>query len=368
MNIGRIVKKGCILLFVIIPLALSLVISGCGNVNRGERVGFVNGNISAGGLMCPSDKDDGWVYYRSEDDSWALYKARIDGSEKTLLCRDVPESINVIDGWVYYSNYLDGFSLYRIRTDGTEHQKLIDGYCYNLYVTENAMYFDKRDENNSAQIFTSELDGSNPQLIVRDMAIKSYYDKKVYCSNGRKLCSYNTQDETMEVIFEGYVAYVSADETGVYFLEGDENIFYRIDTQGDITALKEGGDSFTYGDGKLYYVSYIGEKRDCEAIFCIDIASGKSEIVLSLSNQLYDIHGKEQGMTLGDLNDGTVVPDSSMLNKDGELVDCYVEGCGNAYIIGDKVFTRGCLRAGIEETGKMDCLILCDGAGGIVWD
>ncbi|MCI7619502.1 MAG: hypothetical protein MST07_08880 [Firmicutes bacterium] len=50
------------------------------------------------------------------------------------------------------------------------------------------------------------------------------------------------------------------------------------------------------------------------------------------------------------------------------VLSLVISGCGNAYIIGDKVFTRGCLRASIEETGKMDCLILCDGAGGIVWD
>ena len=188
-----------------------------------ENLGFIGGNIAAGGLMA-GDRD-GWVYYRSEADGWKLYKAKLDGTGKTLLSDDCPCYINVLDGWIYYANYRDGFSLYRIRIDGTERHKLIDGYCWNLYVTDGGMYFDMRDKNNSAQVYQMELDGSALELLVADMQVAAYYEGVLYCRSTNNLCAYNVQTGIMSLVCEKYTYNVCADETGVYYWAVDENTF-----------------------------------------------------------------------------------------------------------------------------------------------
>lgn len=331
-----------------------------------ERLGFINGNISSGGLMCRDGED--WVYYRSEADSWYLYKARFDGSEKTKICEDVPEGINVMDDRVYYCNFLDGFSIYRVGADGNGREKLVDGYCSNLRVTSDKMYFDMRDDNNASHIYSANLDGSQFEPVTSDKKLVAYYNGILYCSDVDKLYSMNLANGELKTLFDGYVHYVSVDDNGIYFWGVDEGCFYRLSEDGSKTVLHRGGDFYNYTDGKLYYQHYGGENNDYDCIYRFDVEYGETEAVLSLSTQCFDSQGEDLGITLGELRGGLVIPDESMLNSTDGIFDIFTEHATSIYVIDEYIFSRGVLKESISQTGKFDCWIQCDGAHGKVWD
>ena len=331
-----------------------------------ENRGFVGGNIAAGGLM--AGDGNGKVYYRSESDGWKLYKANIDGTEKVLLSDDVPCHINVLDGWVYYANYLDNFSLFRIRTDGTEHQKLLEGYCSNLYVADSGLYFDKRDKNNIPQIYHMSLDGGDLKLLVENMRVASYYRGVIYCNAVNTLFAYDLQTGELSEICEKYTHNVSVDETGVYYWSVDENTFCLIDNNGgEETVLLTGGDYFNYDKGKLFY-KYYSENYEYECIYCFDVNTKIQEVVLALSDQYFDLHGNLLGITIAQLRNGLVELDESLINEQDGAFNGFSEQASYTYIVQDQAFNRGALRESILRTGKLDCWIMYDQNGGIVWD
>lgn len=330
-----------------------------------ENLGFIGGNIAAGGLM--AGDGNGWVYYRSEADNWKLYKAKLDGTEKTMICADCPSWINVLDGWVYYSNYRDNFSIYRIRTDGTERHKLIDGYCCNLYVADSGIYFDMRDQNNSAQVYHMELDGSTPELLVVDMSVAAYYNGVIYCNSTSKLCTYDIQTHTLSDIYNKYTYNVSVDATGIYFWAPDEGLFYHMNYKSSqVNVLVKGGDFFNFTKGKLYYWGY--GVNNCECIKCLNVKSGTTSVVLSLSDQYFDASGNLLGVTTAQVRDGKVKLDESNSDNDKDQFNGACETSEYTYVVEDRAFSRGVLRESLLNTGRLDCWILYNNGGGVVWD
>jgi hypothetical protein len=280
-----------------------------------------------------------------------------------------PCDINVLNGWVYYSDFNDGFALYRIRTDGTDHQKLADGYCRNLYVAESGLYFDRRNENNRAQVYHANLDGSEPELLVPDMDVKYYYDGRIYCSTVSQFSVYDIASGTLTPICEEYVYNVSVDDTGIYYWSVDENAFRRRDLDGgNKSVVLQGGDFFNYSDGKLYYMGYGGDNYDYFCLYRLDTATGEASARLSLSGEFYADDGTPKGYTLVDLRENTELAESIPQNELGEREYGLTENFNYPYIIGGYEFTRGSLLASKLEKGSWDCLILLDGAHGKVWD
>lgn len=336
------------------------------SVESKERYGFENGNLAAGGLMCGDE--NGWVYYRSEADHWNLYKAKIDGTEKTKICDDTPAYINVLDDWIYYSNFNDGFSIYRIRTDGNNREKLIDGYCGNLHVTSEKLYFDLRNENNAPQIYSADLDGSNKNLIAENLYVAAYYDGILYCRDTKSLYAVNAVTGTTDKIFVGYTHNIAVDDSGIYFWAVDDGTYCRIDNNGNKTIIHDGGDFFTYANGKLYYWGYGGDNFDYDCIYCLDTVSNQTKTVLSLSPQYFDAVGNDLGITIRDLRDGVVTPDESMINPQDGVFKGFRESVDYTYVIDGCAFSRGAMRDSLLQTGKLDCWIQCNDAEGNVWD
>lgn len=336
------------------------------SVESKERYGFENGNLAAGGLMCGDE--NGWVYYRSEADHWNLYKAKIDGTEKTKICDDTPAYINVLDDWIYYSNFNDGFSIYRIRTDGNNREKLIDGYCGNLHVTSEKLYFDLRNENNAPQIYSADLDGSNKNLIAENLYVAAYYDGILYCRDIKSLYAVNAVTGTTDKIFVGYTHNIAVDDSGIYFWAVDDRTYCRIDNNGNKTILHDGGDFFTYANGKLYYWGCGGDNFDYDCIYCLDTVSNQTKTVLSLSPQYFDAAGNDLGITIRDLRDGVVTPDESMINPQDGVFKGFRESVDYTYVIDGCAFSRGAMRDSLLQTGKLDCWIQCNDVEGNVWD
>jgi hypothetical protein len=336
-----------------------------------ERLGFLGGNIGAGGLVCGGD--DGYVYYRSESDGWGLYRANPDGSDKTKVSDRIGHNINVLDGWVYFLDYPEGFPIYRVRTDGTEETKLVDGYCVNLYVAESGMYFGKRDDSNTSHIYRSDLDGGNMTLLFSEASLMYYYKGRVYLG-ANQLGVYDIETGEEIILTETYIANVSVDDSGIYYWAVDKGEFRRMDLDGNSdNVILQGGDFFNYSGGYLFYMG-ISENANgpCHVINRLNVETGETITLYEALNELFDDHGNFIGVTLRQFNDGDYAPDLFELNYQGEMVlkgggSHFAESAGYVYVAGEYLFMRANLRESILQNGRFDCIARIDG-GLIIWD
>lgn len=326
-------------------------------------------NINMGGLM--SGDGEGWIYYRSEE-NWGLYKARTDGTEVELLLPAelyTPASINVVNDWIFFSNACDGFSIYRVKTDGTGAEKLIDGYCYKLFATENGIYFDERDDDNRHKTQFMKLDGSDCKLIAEGYEPVSYYSGTLYLYNfvSKSLSVYDESTGDIEELTTkaNQAAYFSADETGIYYWNNMSE-YCRIDAETrEKTVLKSGpiGDYYNYCSGKLYYVAYGGENFDYICVYEMDVTTGEEIPILSLSAEEFDPTTAEPlGITQTQYRSGNYDPEIIPADANGFplIID---ERAFDLYIANGEVFARGRMK----ESRFASCWIYCDGKRGTLW-
>ena len=303
--------------------------------------GFSGGNIGQGGLMCSDE--NGTVYYRSEADEWYLYKADTDGNNKCKICNDVPSDINVLDGWIYYTNYKDGFSIYRIKTDGTEREKLLDGYCQNLFVTGNTVFFDMRDEKNKTHIYRMTTDGKNIEKILEDCKLVYYFKDELYCSDIRTLFKYSLATEQTLELENSQCEYITVDETGVYYWDVDANGFYWMDHMGiEKELIVSNGDFYNYSSGSLYYVQSGGNYD----VYFFNVETGEKRRATEFVGYPYDVHGNK----IENLSD---IADNVYVGNDGITA---------IYILNGKAFARGTLLEAQISLGRSGCLMALDPA------
>ena len=337
-----------------------------------ERLGFLGGNIGAGGLVCAGD--DGYIYYRSESEGWRLYRALPDGSNKTKVSDRYASCINVLDGWVYFLDYPEDFPIYKVRTDGTEEIKLVDGYCSNLYVAESGIYFDKRDENNVPYIYRADLDGSNLTMLFPEEASLMYYFKgRIYLGAGQLgVLDIDTSEE--KILADTYIYNVTVDGTGIYFWAVDNGEFHRMDLDGsNDSIIVRGGDFFNYAGGNLYYMG-ISENANgpCHVINRLNVETGENVTLYEELNEYFDAHGNLVGVTFRQFDYGDYDHDLFEYNDQGEQVlkgggSYYNETVGYVYVAGQYLFMRAALRESLVAKGEFDCIAwLTDGMA--IWD
>jgi hypothetical protein len=163
----------------------------------------------------------GWIYFADPDDGFALYKKQIssDGN-RTRLCEDVANYINVIGDWIYYVNVGDKNALYKIRTDGEMKTKLSDDACGAVAAKGDWIYFNNQNEEGS--IYKIRTDGSERQFF----------------SSG------------------GNTMFIEGD--WLYFSAKDERNSYRIPLEGgeaEQLLKKEWHVNMAASGGWLYYIS-----------------------------------------------------------------------------------------------------------------
>ncbi len=356
---------------VVTILVLALALVGCTVDNKTtneqvERLGFVGANVAQGGLMAG---DGEWVYYRDEND-WSLCKARTDGSDKMLLLPGkeyTPSSINVLDDWIYFANYRDGFSIYRVQTDGTDVEKLVDGYCSDLYVAESGIYFDWRDECNNRRLFRMNLDGSEQKLISSGCVPEAYYNGVLYFTdyNNGSLSAYDVAAEKISIIVKEapYMVYCCADETGIYYWHDTKSYRHLDPNTGETTVLRNSiGDYYNCVDGTLYFIAYGGENYAYRCCYAMDLEMEELQPILSLSDQVFDFSGNPIGITMVDYR--TENYDPALIPVDDQGWDATLdEMASSLYVVNGQVFTRGTL----QETMPGNCWVLCDGTDGTIW-
>ena len=101
-------------------------------VLKANRQGNSNAALTDGGMVASQNN---WIYYANPYDSLKLYKIKLDGSEKTKLCNDKPNQINVVGRTIYYqnTNKETKSGLYKIGIDGSQ-RTLINDLDYMLYM------------------------------------------------------------------------------------------------------------------------------------------------------------------------------------------------------------------------------------------
>ncbi len=334
-------------------------------VQQKERLGFVDGNISAGGELCGGA--DGWIYYAGKSEGRYLCKAKPDGSEKTRLAEDKPKYINVLDGWVYYVNQTDGSAIYRIRTDGTDREKLTGEGCGNLRVTENGMYYNQRPDPTVPQTtYRADLNGENIVSLAEDRMVAAYHDGMLYCYNREALDRLDVDTGIWETIFEGYVDDVSADETGVYFSDisgtryDGQYVFCHLDNEGNLKVLVEEPqcDFYTYHDGMVYYSS---SHAGYACKYRLDTVTGETSAVLPLSEQMYDHAGEEAGVTFREYWTGQTP-------ENWEPAELVYEMCYYAYAAEERLYMDAVLLDSMDTKGAWECWVCVDGEERMVWD
>ncbi len=63
------------------------------------------------------------LFFTDEDDGNSLYGIQKDGTREIKLCSDNAHGIYIVDNWIYYYNWDDDYNFYRIRFDGSERQQ-----------------------------------------------------------------------------------------------------------------------------------------------------------------------------------------------------------------------------------------------------
>jgi len=135
---------------------------------------------------------DDWIYCIDKNsrgaDSRNFYRVRTDGTGKTIISRDkensqiVVDYFHVIGEWIYYKlrhyvrderSYSD-YKQYRVRTDGTGEEAIANEDITILYVADEWVYYNNKDEGN---IFCKmRIDGTDKQMIATDYVIVVFHN------------------------------------------------------------------------------------------------------------------------------------------------------------------------------------------------
>ncbi len=269
---------------------------------------------------------------------WKLYRAKPDGLAKSKVSNRVVENINVLEGWVYYIDHLDHNSINKVRPDGTDETKLVEGYCWHLYVAASCMYFDRRDENNMPQVCRADLDGGNLSLLVPDMSVAYYYQGQVYYNNTQELGIYDIPTGSRKTLARTYTNNVSVDNSGIYYWAVDQGEFHHINAaDGADSLIMPGGDFFNYSRGTLYYMGIgANEKGPYHVVNRLNLAQKETTLLIEEANEYFDSQGDWLGITFKQWHEHPETVDPALLDEiDGGLKNGFNESVGYVYTVGE---------------------------------
>lgn len=125
-----------------------------------------------------------WIYYNNQLDD-KLYKVHISGAQKNLVSNELALGMNIIEDWIYYySGSNDNYRLYKMKTDGTNKMLLNTDSCLDINVSDGWIYC--RKQNNSERaLYKMKTDGSSLKLLSDNMP--TYINRAgnyIYFDNG----------------------------------------------------------------------------------------------------------------------------------------------------------------------------------------
>lgn len=285
-------------------------------IRKGDSVSHIKGNtignINSGGLAITKD---GWTYYNNVNEGGKLYKARIDGTEKTELCSDIPAHINVIEDRIYYTNLSDNSKIYMIRTDGTRKTKINDDDSWNITVCDNWIYYINLSD--GGYIYKISTDGAGKQKL-NDCNSKymSVTDDYIYYANADDDHMLNSMEIGNPSIVHKYANIftlgLDSDNSWIYFSNSKDNFrLYAANPEGtEIRKLSDDsafdiqvlGDTIFYSnasDGdKLYKIKTDGTGRTV-------VYGGSTYLLNTAGDWIYFFKDKEGTKLYKIMLDGT---------------------------------------------------------------
>ena len=282
------------------------VIEPCYKINkRGNTTSSVMNN----GFLAQQGE---WVYYKNY--SRKFLRIGSDGMNKTQICADNVQWINVIGDWVYYANEDDGSNVYRIHTDGSDKQRLNDVPSSYVSVVGDWIYY--TDNYDFSSINRMRVDGSDNQKLNRDFSSDiNIVDDWIFYLNGHanhQIVSKmridgcdktNLLDDNISriIVVDDWIYYTSPNHANYAIfkmrIDGTENM--RIITPPDADTSVQG----FYVSGDWLVIYYYGTKYLCK----MHLRTGVFERITSIVSPHYsNIHVVDKWIYLISLIGGSL--------------------------------------------------------------
>ena len=196
---------------------------------------------------------DNWIYYIQYQPNWyeppTLYKAKLDGSKKSLVCKNAVKYILYKD-YIYYTPD-NGRCLYRIGVDGKNEIKLVDGEkeeksLSSFYIENDKIYFSMSNDEYASYM---NLDGTNLTKTKLRIGYVNlgwiYYKNHINNTPYIDICRQNIQSGKSELLIKN----VSANGT------------------------------FNLYNNNIYYSAIVNEDYNFYDIYCYNIDNKSSKLI-----------------------------------------------------------------------------------------
>lgn len=122
------------------------------------------------------------IYYANGSDGGKLYKTNIDGSLKTKINDDKPNSIFIYNNTLYYTTLNNSGKLFSLLPSG-EKNTLVSGYSYIVNILDNQIYYIAQD-NTGSRLYKININGTDCEKLCSDIMEYIFLDNNfIYYSN-----------------------------------------------------------------------------------------------------------------------------------------------------------------------------------------
>lgn len=138
------------------------------------------------------DEDTNWIqvdqdclYYINADHNHYIYSIKTDGSDKTMVSAksyggNNAKKLFVADGWIYFTDD----RIFKMKTDGTEHTNLVR-LCQDMSLSGDWIYYLVPDMDNPGDVYLYRIrtDGTDETKLTELCHIADYDDEWIYYSD-----------------------------------------------------------------------------------------------------------------------------------------------------------------------------------------
>jgi hypothetical protein len=173
---------------------------------------------------------DNEIYYSDWSNDFKLTKMSLDGTDSTVISEDKAYYVNVYDGRVYYSDYSSYATVCSVDLNGDDKRELTNAGCLYVVADGDWIYFsatkttEDSETKGAGPLCRVKRDGSVTQMLVEGYCADiNVYEDKVYYTDieQKKICRANTDGTEQEVLADVDGMYLNAAYNKLYYLDYD---------------------------------------------------------------------------------------------------------------------------------------------------
>ncbi|MDX8361633.1 S-layer homology domain-containing protein [Cytobacillus sp. IB215316] len=188
-----------------------------------------------------------------------------DKDGEVTLSNDTASWINAVGDYVYFISMSD-YAGYKVKKDGTQLKKIIDESLFELYVQDENIFYTSDDINSG--IIKTDLEGKNPQTIVD--TVDSFYieNNTIYFTKRNDndsfdIYSISTEGKNEKLLKNNTFAYAMlSDEEYLYFQNEEENVYKMKKDGSDFKKIIDQTYHFFLYEDKVIALEYLGVEND----------------------------------------------------------------------------------------------------------